>query len=394
MVSPRVLATYVLLAVSLVFLGCEKKQNIKVAAPPIEKVTVASPIQKEVIPYWTYTGTLDGFETVEIRPRVNGFLDEIAYKAGDMVKNGQHLFTVDPRPYDAAVKAAQADLEAKKALLAQAQFNLEKIAELMKKQASSQYELVNQTAVRDQAKGNYDASLAQLETAKLNLGYTNVSSPVTGVISRNMVDRGALVGPTSLLATVVDQAKIYAYFNMSESDLLKILESHEMKKPLRELIPSERPKVEIARSGETSYNYIGLLDSADNKVSSGTGTITLRALFENPTNELLPGMFVRVRIPDDPKKAILIPQVALSSDQAGQFVLALDKDNVVQRRYVELGLAEGTLREVTKGLALEDRIVVNGLQRARPGAKVDPVTDGAAPATPAPAPATAPAPKK
>ncbi len=393
MVSFRLYALFPLLALSLAFLGCEKKKKPELAPPPLEKVTVASPIQKEIIPYWTYTGTLDGFETVEIRPRVNGFLDEIAYKAGDMVKNGQHLFTVDPRPYDAAVKAAEADLEAKKAILAQAEFNLQKIAELMKKQASSQYELVNQTAVRDQAKGSYDASLAQLETAKLNLGYTNVSSPVTGIISRNLVDRGALVGPTSLLATVIDQAKIYAYFNMSESDLLKILEAHELKKPLRDLIPSERPKVEIARSGETSYNYAGLLDSADNKVSSGTGTITLRAILDNPKNELLPGMFVRIRIPDDPKKAILIPQVALSSDQAGQFVLALDKDNVVQRRYVELGLTEGSLREVTQGLALDDRIVVNGLQRARPGAKVDPITEGAVPASATP-PATAPSAKK
>ncbi len=390
MVSTRSFATFIFLSLFLTLAGCEKKQKPAPVAPPPEKVTVTSPVQKEVIPYWSYTGTLDGFETVEIRPRVNGFLDEIAYKAGDLVKNGQHLFTVDPRPYDAAVKAAQADVEAKKALLAQAEYNLQKIADLMKRQASSQYELVNQTAVRDQAKANYDSSMAQLETAKLNLSYTDVTSPVTGVISRNQVDRGALVGPTSLLATVIDQSKIYAYFNMSESDLLKILESHELRKPLRDLKPEERPKVELARSGESAYHYVGLLDSASNEVNSGTGTITLRAIFENKTNELIPGMFVRVRIPDDAHKALLIPQIALGSDQAGQYVLAIGKGNVVERRYVELGAAEGTLRVVTKGLSVDDRFVISGLQRARPGAVVDPVSDSA----PAAAPASAPAAKK
>jgi RND family efflux transporter MFP subunit len=390
MVSNRSLLACTLLSLSLALGACEKKEQPKVAQAPPAKVDVALPVQKEIIPYWSYTGTLDGFETVEIRPRVNGFLDEIAYKAGDLVKNGQHLFTVDPRPYDAAVKAAQADVEAKKALLAQAEYNLQKIAELMKKQASSQYELVNQTAVRDQAKANYDASQAQLETAKLNLGYTNVSSPVTGVISKNEVDRGALVGPTSLLATVIDQSRIYAYFNMSESDLLKILEGHEMRKPLRDLKPEERPKVEIARSGETQYNYVGILDSASNQVNAGTGTITLRAIFDNSKNDLIPGMFVRVRIPDDPIKALLIPQNAILTDQAGQFVLVVDKDNVVQRYYVELGLTEGTLREVLKGLSANDQIIVNGLQRARPGAKVEPILQGAS-AKPTAAPTTAPA---
>ena len=218
---------------------------------------------------------------------------------------------------------------------------------------------------------------ANLEEASLNLSYTQVTSPIDGRISRNQVDIGNLVGATgeTLLATVVHDDPIYAYFSMSEDDLLMLIRKYGMRKandPVRMKDSNKRIPAELGLSDETGYPHSGYVDYFDTQVDPNTGTLSVRAVFDNPIGLILSGMFVRVRVPTGRGNAILVPDVALSADQGGRFLLVVNEKNVVEHRPVKMGALVGTMRVIHSGLAAGERVIVNGLQRARPGSTVAP----------------------
>lgn len=365
-----------LCALTLVAAGCRPAVNTYEPPPPPE-VDVALPITRDVVDAPIYTATTDVFEKVELRARVQGFLEEIHYEPGDLVEPGQLLFTIDPRPFRAAVDSAAATLAGAQADYELARVNLDRVRELAQRQAASDIEVREREGAFDAAKAAVDLATAQLEAAKLDLGFTEVRAPIRGRISRNLVDEGALVGAAepTLLASIYNTDRVYAYFTVPERELLEFRRRH----PERQDKPVKIP-VFLGLVDETGFPHEGHFDSGEPVVDPATGTMRVRAIFENPTDLLTGGLFGRVRVPLESSQALLLPELAVGTDQAGRYVLVVNADNEVERRSVTVGAVEddGMIR-ILSGLTPEDRVVVNGVLRARPGATVKPVLVDAAP---------------
>jgi len=369
--------------------GCGKKNTF--VPPPPPKVTVARPVVRDVTDYAHFTGKTAAVASVEIRARVQGWIQERRFHDGQVVHKGDVLFIIDPRPYQAEVQQAKADLLNAKTGLAFAENDLARREKAYKEHAISELDLLRSRAERDKAAAAVAAAQARLETAKINLDYCTVRSPITGKTSRRLVDVGNLVGagePT-LLTTVVQIDPIYAYFNVSERDVARYLHATA---PLRKEGKRGRDMatpVELGVATEEGYPHRGTLDYVDNQVDPETGTMQARALIPNGEFLLLPGMFSRLRIPVDVlKDALLAPEIATAQDQQGRYVLVVNAKNVVERRGIKVGPKEGELVVILEGLKPDDRVVVNGLMNARPGAEVTPemTTTGApAPAKTSPA---------
>ncbi|MEW6349830.1 MAG: efflux RND transporter periplasmic adaptor subunit [Thermodesulfobacteriota bacterium] len=358
--------------------GCQDKPK-RVVVPP--NVTVAQPVQREVTRYLEYTGTTAALESVDIRARVAGFLEKMCFQPHAKVKAGDLLFVIDPRQYQAAVNQTEALLEGK-----QADFKLAKTEEeiwktLESKEAVSPLKLQEKTARSDVSKAGVDQARADLDNARLNLEYTQVTSPINGRVSRNLVDVGNLVGATekTLLTSVVNDESIYCYFNANELDLLSVKRAHPGQGAAGE-VTSWNIKAFLGLADETGYPHEGRVDFVDTQISSTTGTIQVRAVFPNPDGFLMPGMFARVRIPVDKKAALLVPEVAVQFDQGGRYLLVVNEEKTVEQRRITPGRLVDEMRVVEKGLAPKDQVIVAGIQRARPGSKVNPVS------SPAPAP--------
>jgi RND family efflux transporter MFP subunit len=355
-------STACLLALIAVLPACRSAKTPEGAAPPA--VTVTTPKQEPVVDYLELTGTASASRTVNLVARVSGYLESVDFSDGAYVDKGQLLFSIEPKPYEQEVALDQAQLR-------QAQSEYDRQLELIKQNATSAASVENWLSKRDQAK-------AQVELAKLNLGYTKVTAPFAGRIGRRLVDAGNLVGAggATQLATLSQLVPIYVYFNLNERDVLRLREAlaaHGMK-PLSQV---GKAPVQAALSGEDGYPHEGVLDFADSSVSSATGTLQLRAIFENRDLAMFPGLFVRIRIPlGEPKPALVIPDAAIATDQQGDYVLVVDEKNIVQRRNVERGAKSGSGRAVRTGLASTDRVIVAGLQNAKTGATVR--ADGAA----------------
>lgn len=352
--------------------GCEEK-NAYVAPPPPE-VTVRHPVRRTITTYKEFTGTAQGFETVELRARVKGFLKSFEFVPGADVEKGQLLFVIDPEPFEAAVALAKADLANKKALLASTDAEYRRAAQLYERNVYAELDLIKTKTARDAAEAAVEAAQASLRSATLDLGYTRVTAPVAGQISRNYVDVGNLVGnnEATLLATIVRYDPIFAYFTVSESDLFEFREMR--RKGERPDYRKEEIKVGLALAGEEGFPHEGKIQYADPSLDPETGTITGRAVFPNADGTIVPGAFVRLRVPFEVgRDALLVPQRALGADQAGRFVLVVGADGVVEQRSVRPGSLVGELLVIEQGLKPDDWVVVNGLQRARPGAKVKPV---------------------
>jgi membrane fusion protein, multidrug efflux system len=358
--------------------ACGRKGTPKAAKPP--EVTVVEPTAKQVTKFLEYTGNTAPLESVEIRARVMGFLQKICFEPRARVKAGQLLFVIDPRQYQATAKEAAAKLEAQKAQSKLAQTELQIAQQLETKEAISALKLEKEARARDVAKADVDLADANLENANLNVEWTQVTSPIKGRVSRNMVDVGNLVGATekTLLTTVVNDESVYAYFNISELDMLTV-----RRKAANNTDPTtEMPKnwpVFVGLADEEGYPHEGRMDFADTKVDSSTGTIQVRAIFPNPDHMLLGGMFVRVRIPVENRQALLVPAVAVQFDQGGRYVLTVDDKNIVQQKRIQMGDAVDEMRVIEKGITPKDRVIVSGILRARPGF---PVTPSAATASP------------
>jgi RND family efflux transporter MFP subunit len=394
--SPPTQAKVVIALTTIVALlaGCKPKTNAYAPPPPAE-VTVAHPVRRPVTRYLEYTGTTEPYEAVELRARVSGFLDQVNFKPGAPVKKGDLLFVIDPRVYEAQARQAEADVAAKRALLHLAELTLQRVSEAGQNAAVAKLEIDKAQGERDQAQAQMELAAAALATARLNVEFTQVRAPIDGRITKNLVDVGNLVGAgnqATVLATLVSNKPLYVTVDVGEDDVLMVRRTRLATSPGAEpgqLSPGVWRPVDIATADSSDFNVHGRIDYVDPGLNPQTGTIRVRCRFENEDEVLLPGLFVRLRLFLDSSDQTLVPDVALLSDQNGRFALVVNDKDTVELRRVKIGSLDSGLRVVTEGLSENDRIIVNGLQRARPGVVVkaalkelDPVRTGEAPAGP------------
>ena len=346
-------------------------QKNEYAAPPPPKVTVAAPVEKDVSRYFDATGNTASVNSVDLVARVQGFVQAISYTDGQFVKKGTSLFTIEPEPYKLKVESAKSAVVSAQATLTQAQAEYQRQADLITKQVSTQANYDKALAQRDSAQADLQSAQASERQAEINLGYTDVTAPFDGFVTARQVSIGQLVGANSptTLATIVQLDPIWVNFNASERDVLAVRTN--LAKRGETTAALIGISVEVATQNESGYPHKGKLDYVAPNVDPSTGTLAARATLENGDRALLPGYFVRVRIPSKPALALLVPDAALGSDQAGRYVLVVNKDNVVEQRNVEPGQLVGELRVIESGLTKDDRVVVGGIMRAIPGEKVD-----------------------
>ena len=361
-------------------------QENRYVAPPPPRVTVAIPAQQSVTRYLEATGNTAAVNSADLVARVSGFIQEINYQDGALVKKGALLFTIEPEPYKVKLEQAQAAEVGARSALKQAQAAFERQAELVGRQAATQANYDQALATRDGSQSTLTQAEANTRLAALNFEYAHVTAPFDGIVTARQVSVGQFVGTSpTVLATIIQLDPIYVNFNVSEQDVLRV--RADMAR--RGLTPEDLKKVpvEVGLQSETGYPHRGTLDYASPSVNPSTGTLPVRAVFQNANRLLLPGYFVRVRVPvGEPANALLVPDSAIGSDQGGRYILVVDKDDVVEQRKVEIGPRVDELRVVESGLNPQDRVVVAGVLRAIPGQKVDPQmqpSDAAAGAAPA-----------
>jgi RND family efflux transporter MFP subunit len=368
------------LAISAITLAACGEDNRYVAPPP-PKVTVAAPVQQQVTPDIEATGNTTAINTVNLVARVAGFVQEIKYSDGDFVKKGTPLFVIEPEPYKLKLDQAKGSQDSAEAALKQSEAEFKRQADLVSRQVSTPANYDKALAQRDSDRGSFEQAQSNTAQAALNFGYTTVLAPFDGIVTARQVSIGELVGVSSptTLATIVQLDPIYVNFTISEREVLRVraitmaARGHELTQEELRRIP-----VEVGLQSESSFPHRGTLDYAAPTVDQSTGTLAVRGILQNPTRALLPGYFVRVRIPGPPRPALLVPETAIGSDQGGRYVLVIGKDDIVEQRKVEIGLLSDGMRAIDKGLEPADRVVVAGLLRAIPGQKVEPVTQASA----------------
>src|SRR6266700_3218000 len=362
-------AATAILAVALLA-GCEQNSFVP---PPPPKVEIAVPVQRAITRYLEATGKTAPIKTVDLVARVQGFLQSIDYKDGDFVKEGTPLFTIEPETYKLKLEQAQAAEAGAQASVKQAEADFKRQSDLVARQAVSQATLDTSTSARDNAQANLQQAQANTKIADVNYGYTKVSAPFDGIVSAHLVSIGELVGVASptQLATIVALDPIYVNFNVNEQDVLRIRD--EARRRGMTVNEIRQLAVEIGLQTESGFPHKGKLDYISPTLNQSTGTLAVRGVLSNPDRVLLPGFFVRVRVPiDQEQNALLVPDVALGSDQSGRYVLVVNGENIVEQRKVRIGPIEGDLRVVESGLKPDDSVVIAGLLRAIPGQKVDP----------------------
>lgn len=336
------------------------------AAPPPSPVDVATVASHQITDWRSYSGRLEAVDRVEIRPQVSGTLVEVHFQDGALVKKGDPLFTIDPRPYAAALEHARAQLAAAEARAAYTASDLARGERLIADNAIARRDYEEKQNAAREAEANRLAARAALESARLNLEYTRITAPVAGRLSRAEVTVGNVVaaGPGSPpLTTLVSVARMYAAFDVDEQSFLAAINGKR----------GDGVPVHLGLANEDDYPRTGTVSSVDNRMDTSSGTIRVRAVFDNPDGSLLPGLYARIRLGSSaPRDALLIDEKAIGTDQDKRFVLVVDESNRTAYREVTLGAAQGTLRVVEDGLQAGERIVVNGLQRARPGQTVQP----------------------
>ncbi len=341
-------------------------------APP-PAVVVAPVTTKAVSSSTEFIGQTGAFHTVDLRARVRGFLTERTFEEGHRVAEGDVLYVIDPSEYDAARDAAEARVKGVEATIAQAEAQLARYEKLATTGTASEASLDEARAAAGRARADLAAAKAELEQASLNLGYTRISSPISGRISRSSVDTGNLVGPDSgVLATVVATNPVYVTFSVTERDYLAYLKAY-----LAGNTTAYKPQIRLVDG--TVFDHDGKIDFFGTEVDAATGTIPFRAVFANPDGVLLPGQFVTVvLVSSEPTQEIVVPQAAIQQNQAGYFVLVVDADSKVEQRSVTLGERQKTEVVVASGLEVGEQIIVEGIQKVRPGATVTAVPQGEA----------------
>jgi multidrug efflux system membrane fusion protein len=365
-------------------IGVDSTANAQ-QAPQAAGVDVAEVVSKQITDWQQYSGRLEAVDRVEIRPLVSGTLTAVHFKDGAMVKKGDVLFTIDPRPYAAEVARAQAQLAGAEARAAYTASDVARGQRLLGDNAIAKRDYEEKQNASREAAANVQAAQAALRSAKLNLEYTQIVAPVSGRMSRAEVTVGNIVSvgsATPSLSTLVSMSKIYASFDVDEQSFLKYVNPARAK--------GTSVAVFLGLANEDAYSREGKVGSIDNRIDTSSGTIRVRAVFDNADGQLLPGLYARIRLGGGaPRDALLIDEKALGTDQDKRFVLVLDKDNHATYREVRVGANLDGLRVIESGLKSGERIVVNGLQRVRPGDTVAPnlvpmvKVAGAAPAAPA-----------
>ncbi len=376
--NPTYQACLLFALTSLMLVACEKNSS---QPPPPEQpapqVTVATPLVKDVTDWDEFTGRLYAVESVEIQPRVSGYLQSIHFEEGSLVKAGDLLYVIDPRPYQAILDQAKAELTRARAALELAENDLTRAEKLYKSRAISEEELDSRGSQKRAAIAALESTLAAIKAAELNVEFTHIKAPINGRISRTRITKGNLVTggdfDASLLTTIVSLDPIYVYFTADEQSVL-----HYTRMDMAGTRKSSRvtPNPVLLRlADEDEYLHKGKMDFVDNQIDLATGTMRGRAIVENPDYILVPGLFVDVKLlGEGPYEALLIPDSAISVDQTIRFVYVLDESNTVARRQIKPGNMQYGLRVIRSGLKKEDRIIINGIQRVRAGMKVSPET--------------------
>ena len=350
--------------------------------PPPPKVIVAKPIAQTVTRYFEATGNTAAINSANLVARVQGFLTEIKYVDGAPVKQGDHLFTIEPEPYRLKLQQAQAAEAAAEATVKQTEADFDRQQDLVNRQAASKAAYDNSLANRDTAKAKLQQAQADTKQAQINLGYTKVVAPFNGIVTARQVSIGELVGSggTQVLATIVQLDPIYVNFNASERDVLHVRDMLN-KRGLTGTDLIGTP-VEVGLQTDAGYPHTGKLNYIAPTLNQGTGTLAARAELPNEKRLMLPGFFVRLRVPLEEMPALLVPAVALGTDQGGRYVLVVNGENTVEQRKVEVGPMRGELAIIENGLKPDDRVIVAGIMRAIPGQKVDPQTQTAQASSP------------
>jgi RND family efflux transporter MFP subunit len=373
-----------LLAVVALLPACQEPNEFQ--APPPPKVTVAKPDVETVTIDAFFTGTTAAIQRTEIRARVEGYLQKIAYGPGQEVNVGDLLFVIDPAPYEAEVALAKAELQSREADLALAKTQVQKLEKAFETRAVSQMQVIEAKAKVDVSAAAVEAAKARLKQAELELSYCEIRAPIKGNVERWQQEIGDLVGAgqATLLTRIVNDDKIYAYFNVSESALLKALQMSGAKNAPTPDEPGR--KIWLRLENETDYTHEGHLEYTDQEVDEQTATLRVRAILDNTDQKLWGGLTARIKIPlGTADETLLVPERALGVDQRGHYLLTVDAENKVHYRSVDLGPPYAGGRRIIKGgIEAGDRVIVNGLMRARPGAVVVPEEEK--PAEPAPAP--------
>ncbi|MFL5003461.1 MAG: efflux RND transporter periplasmic adaptor subunit [Xanthobacteraceae bacterium] len=356
-----------LLFAAQALVGCDGKPAAS-SVPPPPSVAVARPLQKVINEWDEFTGRFTAVETVEVRARVSGFIDSIHFKEGQIVKQGDLLFVIDPRPYRIAVEQAKADVDRAKAKLDIAKLDVQRAAPLVRSQAVTEREFDTRRSTERDAAAQVASLEAALKQSELNLEWTEVRAPISGRISDKRVDTGNLISGATLLTVVVSIDPIHFVFDGSEADFL-----HYLRLAAAGARPSSRDvqnPVSVRLADETEYRHQGRMNFVDNTVNPKTGTIRGRAVFDNKDGLLTPGFFGRLRLFGGQHEALLVPDNAVVSDQSRKIIFTVAEDGTVGTKLVELGPMVDGLRVIRSGLAPTDRIVIDGVQRARPGQKV------------------------
>jgi RND family efflux transporter MFP subunit len=370
-----------------VFPACRDRAS---APAPPATVTVAEPVSQTVTDFLTFTGNTAATDSVTLVARVEGYLEKIHFADGSRVKKDDLLFTIQQDQYKAQLQQAQAQVAAQEAALRHADTELARYTALVKEDAATQTEVDHWTYEKAAAAAGLVSAQAQVELAKLNLGYTSVRAPFDGRIGQHLVDPGNLVGGAgqqTSLAQIDRIDPIYVYFTINERDLLRVIEH--MKETRTPALANGSMPVFFGLSTESGYPHEGRLDFASISVAPTTGTLQVRGIFPNPDGSVLPGLFVRVRVPrPEQRNALLVRGDAVSFDQQGAYLLVVNAHNVVERRGVKTGSQVGEMMVIEEGVKPDDRVITEGVLQAIPGREVRPQAESASlrPATPPPTP--------
>jgi membrane fusion protein, multidrug efflux system len=380
---PRSVRTSALLVVAAVAVaGCGQGQPPAPAAPPPPTVTIANPTKRVIVDQDEYVGRFVAVDAVEVRARVSGYLDKVHFTDGQNVREGDLLFTIDRRPFQTALEQARANLAQARANLAFTESDLGRAQQLVRDRTITEQTFDQRTQAKRVAEAAVAANEAAVRQAELDLQFTELRSPVTGRIGDRRVSPGNLVtggtGTTTLLASIVSTDPIRFEFTFDEASLLRYERLTKQSKD-GEAWGAATP-VMLKLIDEKDFAHRGRMDFVDNVIDRASGTIRARAVFANADSLFTPGMFARVQVPGSvPYEALLVPEAAIGTEQARKYVLTVGDDNAVKQQYVSLGDVHDELRVVKSGVSANDRIIVNGLMRARPGAKVTPQEQGARP---------------
>lgn len=341
---------------------------------PIPSVVTQLPVKAIRSDYVTQTGTMVAYNAVDLVARIEGYLTQIEFEDGSLVKKGQELFVIEPEPYMEQLKAAEAKVKAQQAIAQYDKIEYERQKRMYKENATSLNNVEKWLAKSHESEAEVAKTVADAQMAAINYSYTHVQSPFDGRIGRHLVDTGNLVGngTATNLATVEQIDPIYAYFNLSELDLIRVRQAAAkmgmQPKDVKEV------SVYVAMQNETGFPHEGKLDFVNTGLNASTGTMEFRALLPNKNYLLLPGMFVQVRVAiTKPTEQLTVPDTAVQYDQIGAYLLLVDTNHKVQSRRVQIGGVEEGMRAITQGLELQDQVIVDGLQNAIPGNEVKPV---------------------